>query len=133
MRVLKRPALAVCAMLLLMGTGAVSTAMPDDYPKDTGRVPRPTILLDKKTDDAHDNPVIAVDGEGHIWLFSTSHGLSRPSCILKSKRPHDAWGPSPLKSGLALVPRADRGYNQPQYVKNFEQKRSSAVFYAEGF
>ena len=33
----------------------------------TGTVPRPTILLDKKTDDAHDNPVIAVDDQGHLW------------------------------------------------------------------
>ena len=41
-------------------------------------VPRPTILLDKQTDDAHDNPVISVDAEGHIWIFSTSHGTGRP-------------------------------------------------------
>ncbi len=40
----------------------------------TNKVPRPTILLDKQTSDAHDNPVIAVDGEGYIWIFSTSHG-----------------------------------------------------------
>jgi hypothetical protein len=55
----------------------------------TKTVPRPTILLDKKTDDAHDNPVISVDGEGHIWIFSTSHGTSRPSYIHRSVHPHD--------------------------------------------
>lgn len=52
-------------------------------------VPRPTILLDKKTDDAHDNPVITVDGRGYIWIFSTSHGTDRPSFIHRSKKPYD--------------------------------------------
>ncbi len=52
-------------------------------------VPRPTILLDKKTDDAHDNPVISVDDEGYIWIFSTSHGTNRPSYIHKSKKPYN--------------------------------------------
>ncbi len=55
----------------------------------TKMVPRPTILLDKKTSDAHDNPVISVDDEGYIWIFSTSHGTSRPSYIHKSSQPYD--------------------------------------------
>ncbi len=55
----------------------------------TKTVPRPTILLDKQTSDAHDNPVMAVDGRGHVWIFSTSHGTSRPSYIHRSKRPYD--------------------------------------------
>lgn len=57
------------------------------YDHETGTVPRPTILLDKQTDDAHDNPVISVDYEGYIWIFSTSHGRSRPSYIHRSTRP----------------------------------------------
>ncbi len=55
----------------------------------TGKVPRPTLLLDKATDDAHDNPVISIDTSGHLWIFSTSHGTSRPSVIHRSKRPGD--------------------------------------------
>jgi hypothetical protein len=55
----------------------------------TKTVPRPTILLDKKTGDAHDNPVISIDQKGRIWIFSTSHGRSRPSYIHRSKRPYD--------------------------------------------
>lgn len=47
----------------------------------TKTVPRPTVLLDKQTDDAHDNPVISVDADGHLWIFSTSHGRARPSYI----------------------------------------------------
>ena len=59
------------------------------FDHDTKTVPRPTVLLDKKTDDAHDNPVIAVDGNGYIWIFSTSHGRSRPSWIHRSTKPYD--------------------------------------------
>jgi hypothetical protein len=55
----------------------------------TKKVPRPTVLLDKKTSDAHDNPVISVDDRGHIWIFSTAHGTSRPSFIHRSKKPYD--------------------------------------------
>lgn len=55
----------------------------------TGKVPRPTLLLDKATDDAHDNPVISIDTTGHIWIFSTAHGTSRPALIHRSTHPHD--------------------------------------------
>ncbi|WP_268034059.1 BNR-4 repeat-containing protein [Algoriphagus sp. PAP.12] len=55
----------------------------------SGMVPKPTIVMDKKTDDAHDNPVMNIDSEGYIWIFSTSHGVSRPSYISRSKKPFD--------------------------------------------
>ncbi|MDR2438420.1 MAG: BNR-4 repeat-containing protein [Planctomycetaceae bacterium] len=55
----------------------------------TGTVPHPTILLDKKTDDAHDNPVMSIDDQGYLWIFSTSHGTGRPSFIHKSRKPYD--------------------------------------------
>ena len=59
------------------------------YDHKTGMVPRPKILVDKETDDAHDNPVISLDDNGRIWLFSSSHGTSRPSYIWVSKKPYD--------------------------------------------
>ncbi|QEG01937.1 hypothetical protein Mal15_60180 [Stieleria maiorica] len=59
------------------------------FDHETKTVPRPTILLDKKTSDAHDNPVISVDDSGYIWIFSTSHGRARPSYIHRSERPYD--------------------------------------------
>ncbi len=54
----------------------------------TGTVPRPTLLLDKHTTDAHDNPVIAIDAEGYVFIFSSSHGTGRPSYISRSTRPY---------------------------------------------
>ncbi len=54
----------------------------------TGRVPRPRILLDKKTTDAHDNPTLAMDADGRLWVFSSSHGTARPSFIHRSLAPY---------------------------------------------
>jgi hypothetical protein len=51
-------------------------------------VPRPRILLDKQTNDAHDNPTLAVDTQGYLWIFSNSHGTSRPSFIHRSAKPY---------------------------------------------
>ncbi|WP_420147286.1 BNR-4 repeat-containing protein [Spirosoma sp.] len=54
----------------------------------SGNVSKPTLLLNKKTDDAHDNPVIQLDAQGYIWIFSTSHGTERPSFIHRSRNPY---------------------------------------------
>jgi hypothetical protein len=59
------------------------------FDHNSGKLANPVILLDKKTTDAHDNPVISIDDQGHIWIFSTSHGVARPSYIHKSKKPYD--------------------------------------------
>lgn len=59
------------------------------YDHQAGMLARPTLLLDKRTHDAHDNPVLTVDGEGHIWIFSTAHGSMRPAFVHKSDKPHD--------------------------------------------
>lgn len=55
----------------------------------TKTVCRPTLLLNKGTDDAHDNPVLQLDAQGYVWVFSTSHGTERPSFIHRSRKPYD--------------------------------------------
>ncbi|ELP31399.1 BNR-4 repeat-containing protein [Rhodopirellula baltica] len=82
------------------------------FDHETNTVPRPTILLDKQTNDAHDNPVISVDDDGYIWIFSTSHGLSRPSYIHRSKRPFDI-----NEFELVEATRADGDHRTP--ITNF--------------
>ena len=37
------------------------------YDHKTKKVSRPTVLVDKETEDAHDNPVMTMDDEGRIW------------------------------------------------------------------
>ena len=79
------------------------------YDHATGLVPRPTILLDKQTDDAHDNPVISLDEKGHIWVFSSSHGTGRPSYISVSKEPY-------CIDSFELVLVGNFSYPQPYYL-----------------
>ncbi len=86
------------------------------YDHKTNKVSRPTVLVDKKTDDAHDNPVMSMNDEGYIFVFSTSHGTGRPSFIHKSVRPYDVsefelLNPTKLVDG-APVPMTNFSYVQ---------------------
>jgi len=91
----------------------------------TGTVPRPTILLNKHTDDAHDNPVMAIDKDGFIWIFSTSHGVGRPSYTHRSTKPYDI-------NEFERVPAVHREGDKELPVDNFSYFQ---VFYdqAAGF
>jgi hypothetical protein len=75
----------------------------------TGEVPRPVVLIAKGTDDAHDNPVLAIDDDGHIWVFASSHGTARPSYIFKSTKPYDI-------SGFEQVLKTNFSYPQPWWI-----------------
>ena len=79
------------------------------YDHKTGRVPRPRILLNKHTGDAHDNPTLQVDDRGHLWVFSASHGTSRPSFIHRSTRPYSI-------DEFELVVKTNFSYAQPWHV-----------------
>lgn len=63
-------------------------AMASYYDHATGEIPRPTIVCDKHTSDAHDNPVIALGEDGHVWVYVSSHGLGRPSFVYRAREPH---------------------------------------------
>lgn len=75
----------------------------------TKRLADPVAVIDKHTTDAHDNPAIAVDDDGYIWLFSASHGIQRPSCISRSVRPHDI-------TEFKIVRRGNFSYPQPHWI-----------------
>lgn len=74
-----------------------------------GVVSRPVRLLDKQTEDAHDNPVLSIDGAGHLWVFSAAHGTSRPAYVHRSVRPYDT-------SDWELVTTTNFSYPQPWYL-----------------
>ena len=78
----------------------------------TGTVPQPTFLLDKNTDDAHDNPVMQLDRDGRIWIFSSSHGTGRPSYLHRSVVPYDV-------SRFEHVLTTNFSYTQPWYLPRF--------------
>ncbi len=92
------------------------------YDHKTGKVANPLILLDKKTIDAHDNPVISIDDKGYIWIFSTSHGTSRPSYIHRSKKPYDIEAFETIEA-TELVNGEEKPFNNFSYFQVYYQKR----------
>lgn len=78
------------------------------FDHNTGKVARPTFIMDKYTDDAHDNPVINLDTNGYVWIFHSSHGTSRPSYITRSVNPHDI-------SRFRVMYTGNFSYPQPFY------------------
>ena len=83
--------------------------MASYYDHATGMVPRPTILMDKGTDDAHDNPAIMLDAEGRVWIFAAAHGTARPSFIFRSREPYSV-------ESFELIQETNFSYPQPWYV-----------------
>jgi len=79
------------------------------YDHTTGKVPKPYILVNKKTDDAHDNPVMSIDDNGTIWIFSNAHGTGRPSYIWRSDKPYDV-------SAFTLVKTTNFSYGHPWWI-----------------
>ncbi|QNN23820.1 hypothetical protein HED60_16605 [Planctomycetales bacterium ZRK34] len=82
------------------------------YDHTTGKLARPRILLDKRTDDAHDNPVLSIDKDGYIWIFSNAHGTGRPSYIHRSQKPYDI-------TAFDHVLTTNFSYGQPWYFDKF--------------
>jgi hypothetical protein len=84
------------------------------YDHATGTVPRPVRLLQKRTEDAHDNPTLSIDAQGYLYVFSSAHGTSRPSYLHRSTKPYDiaAW---------ELVEKTNFSYTQPWYLPKSRQ------------
>jgi len=80
------------------------------YDHKTGQVPRPVILMDKKTTDAHDNSVLSIDERGYIWVFVSAHGTSRPAYLFKSAKPYEI-------DAFRCVWETNFSYPQPWYIE----------------
>jgi len=80
------------------------------YDHNTGQVPRPVMIIDKKTKDAHDNPVLSIDPDGYLWVFVSAHGRKPPSWIFKSLKPYDI-------SQFEQVADFNYSYPQPWYLE----------------
>lgn len=79
------------------------------YDHKTGKVARPRVLLDKRTNDAHDNPTISLDDQGYVYVFSSSHGKARPSYVHRSRRPYDI-------SEFDMLVETNFSYTQPWFT-----------------
>ncbi|MCL4206783.1 MAG: glycoside hydrolase [Pirellulaceae bacterium] len=64
-------------------------AMASYYDHQQQRVPRPTIVHDKQgVDDPHDDPSLALDEHGHLWVFVSGRGQRRPGFVYRSVEPY---------------------------------------------
>lgn len=86
-------------------------AMTSYYDHATGLVPRPSIVHDKGgVDDPHDNPSIALDGRGHVWIFVSGRGRGRPGYKYRSVEPRSI-------DAFEQVSEEEMTYPQPWWVE----------------
>ena len=82
------------------------------YDHKTNTVPRPVVVHDKEgVDDPHDNPSLAIDTDGHIWVFVSGRGRSRPGFKYRSVKPYDL-------GSFERVSEEELTYPQPHYVSH---------------
>ncbi len=79
------------------------------YDHATGLVSRPTMILDRNTVDAHENPVLSIDADGYLWVFPANHGPRHPSYIFRSAEPYSI-------EAFDLVAVTNTSYPQPHHI-----------------
>ena len=86
-------------------------AMIGAYDHGSQRLCRPLVVHDKQTvDDPHDNPSIALDENGFLWVFVSGRGQWRPGFIYRSCSPHS------IEDGFELVLEGELTYPQPWWI-----------------
>ena len=81
------------------------------YDHKTGKVPRPRIIMEKGTPDAHHNPTLTIDAEGHLWVFASAHG-GKDGFIFKSVEPYSI-------DAFEKVMQKEFTYPQPAFLPEF--------------
>lgn len=84
------------------------------YDHSAGRFTRPVSVVVRDVNDAHENPVLCLDPQGHLLVFCPGHGNWRQSDLFRSRRAHDL-------SAFDLVrswPKNDNfSYPQPWWIQ----------------
>ena len=95
------------------------TTGPDDryllcmasyYDHATHQVPKPTIVHDKQgVNDPHDNPSLAIDQQGYVWVFVSGRARHRPGFKYRSLEPYSV-------DAFEQVTQEEMTYPQPKYI-----------------
>ena len=84
--------------------------MASYYDHATGKVPRPTIVYDKKgVNDPHDNAALAIDDRGRLWVFTSGRARKRPGVIHRSTMPCST-------EAFEQVAEREMTYPQPRFM-----------------
>ena len=85
--------------------------MAGAYDHDTHTVTRPTIVHDKEgVNDPHDNASIALDGDGHVWIFISGRGRARMGYKYRSLEPYNI-------DAFEQIVEQEMTYPQPWYIE----------------
>jgi hypothetical protein len=79
------------------------------YDHATHTVPRPRVVMVKPTDDAHENPTLQIDDDGHIWVFCNTHGPAENSYIFRGTLPYSI-------DEFEQVAKTNFSYSQPWVI-----------------
>lgn len=86
-------------------------AMASYYDHERRVVPRPTIVHDKQTvNDPHDNPSLAIDEKGYLWVFISGRGRKRPGFIYRGTKPYSI-------DDFELQWQGEITYPQPRWIE----------------
>ncbi|MGC9326389.1 MAG: BNR-4 repeat-containing protein, partial [Candidatus Hinthialibacter sp.] len=85
--------------------------MASYYDHESGLVPKPVIIMEKGTADAHHNPVFCIDADGFLWIFASAHG-GKDGFIWKSRKPYSI-------DSFEQILKREFTYPQPVYLDNF--------------
>jgi hypothetical protein len=81
------------------------------YDHQTATVTKPTVVYDKEgVNDPHDNPSLAIDSNGYLWIFVSGRGTGRKGLKYQSEKPFDI-------STFKQITKEMMNYAQPKYVQ----------------
>lgn len=76
----------------------------------TNTLSKPVVVHDKKgVDDPHDNPTIALDDDGYLWIFVSGRNTNRPGIKYKSTKAYSI-------EGFTKISEETMTYPQPKYL-----------------
>ena len=79
------------------------------YDHKTKTVPKPTVVYDKLgVDDPHDDPSLAIDNNGFLWVFVSGRGRARMGFKYKSDQPYST-------DSFTQITEEEMTYPQPLY------------------
>ncbi|GAA5222039.1 BNR-4 repeat-containing protein [Membranihabitans marinus] len=84
--------------------------MIGSFDHQTGMVSKPRVVYDKNSvDDPHDNPSLAIDDDGYLWVFVSGRGKTRPGFKYRSDQPYSI-------TSFTQITEEEMTYPQPKYV-----------------
>ena len=84
--------------------------MIGSYDHTTNTVTKPVVVYDKKgVNDPHDNPSLAMDDEGYLWVFVSGRGRTRLGFKYRSNKPYST-------DGFQQITEEEMTYPQPKYI-----------------